>query len=34
MVETVIETGVRCMFRDESGSNLSTDQMVTGMKVA
>ncbi len=34
MVQTVIKTGVLCMFRDEFEDNLIIDRMVTGVKVA
>ena len=34
MVQTVIKTGILCMFRDESEDNLSIDRAVAGVKVA
>ena len=34
MVQTVIKTGILCMFRDESEDNLIIDRMVAGVKVA
>ena len=34
MVQTVIKTGMLCMFRDESEDNLIIDRMVAGVKVA
>jgi hypothetical protein len=34
MVQTVIKTGMLCMFRDEFEDNLIIDRMVAGVKVA
>ena len=34
MVQTVIKTGILCMFREESEDNLIIDRVVAGVKVA